>query len=152
MVVAAVASKLVNVVGCCCFFCRAVVLSVPDPFRVLVDRLLVWCVAPTVPRVRGVTRARYARPHACHDFWLSLLACAPLALPLAACRYQRDDGREETMDFKLERDMHSFYKARKLGLDVSPAAVNTAIPVFYAEGLEVRRRYGGAVVYCSAES
>lgn len=42
------------------------------------------------------------------------------------------------MDFKLERDMHSFAKARRLGLDISPAARKTAIPVFYAEGLEVR--------------
>lgn len=48
------------------------------------------------------------------------------------------------MDFKLERDMHSFFKARKLGLDVSPAAANTAIPVFYAEGLEVRADGTGA--------
>lgn len=44
------------------------------------------------------------------------------------------------MDFKLERDMHSFAKARKLGLDISPAARKIAIPLFYAEGLEVRNR------------
>ena len=50
------------------------------------------------------------------------------------------------MDFKPERDMHSFFKARTLGLNVSPAAVNTPIPVFYAEGLEVRRN--GTVASC----
>lgn len=51
------------------------------------------------------------------------------------------------MDFKLERDMHSFFKAKKLGLDVSPAAQKIPIPVFYAEGLEVRtRETGGATV------
>lgn len=42
------------------------------------------------------------------------------------------------MDFKLEPDMHSFQKARRLGLDVSSTAANTDIPVFFAEGLEVR--------------
>ena len=41
------------------------------------------------------------------------------------------------MDFKLERDMHSFSKAQKLGLDVDPATSEVDIPVFYAEGLEV---------------
>ncbi|CAN0409322.1 unnamed protein product [Pylaiella littoralis] len=56
--------------------------------------------------------------------------------------YVRDDGFEEKMDFKLEQDMHSFAKARKLGLDVSPAAAKTAIPVFYAEGLEIKRDGG----------
>ncbi len=43
------------------------------------------------------------------------------------------------MDFKLERDMHSLIKARRLGLDIGPAAFNIPIPVFYAEGLEVRK-------------
>lgn len=54
------------------------------------------------------------------------------------------------MDFKLERDMHSFFKARKLGLDVSPAAAHTPIPVFYAEGLEVRKGAARGAPQCSA--
>ncbi|CAN0070850.1 unnamed protein product [Ectocarpus sp. 6 AP-2014] len=56
--------------------------------------------------------------------------------------YQNDEGVDERMDFKLEPDMHSFQKARRLGLDVSPAAANIDVPVFYAEGLEVKRDGG----------
>ncbi|CAM9859530.1 unnamed protein product [Scytosiphon promiscuus] len=56
--------------------------------------------------------------------------------------YQNDNGKEESMDFKLERDMHSYSKARRLGLDISPAAAKVDIPVFYAEGLEIKRDGG----------
>ncbi|CAB1119551.1 unnamed protein product [Ectocarpus sp. CCAP 1310/34] len=65
-----------------------------------------------------------------------------VSTPARTPRYQNDDGVDEMMDFKLEPDMHSFQKARRLGLDVSPAAANTDIPVFYAEGLEVKRDGG----------
>lgn len=124
----------------------AIVLSILHPIRV--DRLLVDS-ARSAPRGRGHAR-EYSRIHP---------GAAPCFLDfsshvrrwlLAVSRYQREDGREETMDFKLERDMHSFYKARKLGLNVSPATVNTPIPVFYAEGLEVRRDGTGAW-RCSVE-
>lgn len=70
---------------------------------------------------------------ACERF-ASLKVSTPARTP----RYQNNEGVDEMMDFKLEPDMHSFQKARRLGLDVSPAAANIDIPVFYAEGLEVR--------------
>ena len=52
-------------------------------------------------------------------------------------RYRNDEGREESMEFKLERDMHSIQKAMRLGLEIDPSAMSVDIPVFFAEGLEV---------------
>ncbi|CAN0276727.1 unnamed protein product, partial [Laminaria digitata] len=51
--------------------------------------------------------------------------------------YKNDEGREESMNFKLERDQHSVQKAMRLGLEIDPSAMSVDIPVFFAEGLEV---------------
>lgn len=61
---------------------------------------------------------------------------APRDMPTS--RYVNSDGREEYMSFKFERDGTSLKKALRLGLKVEPSAMNIDIPVFYAEGLQVR--------------
>lgn len=64
------------------------------------------------------------------------------------------------MDFKLERDMHSIPKAKRIGLELEPVAETIDIPVFYAEGLEVsissgvdrHWRPGGWIGFCPEQA
>lgn len=64
------------------------------------------------------------------------MPCPACAVTPLRYRFVNDDGVEETMMFKFDRDYSSLIKAARLGLKIDPAARNSAIPVFYAEGLE----------------
>lgn len=52
-------------------------------------------------------------------------------------RFANEDGEEEYMAFKFEKDISSIPKARSLGVKLPRAAASVDVPLFYAEGLQV---------------
>lgn len=56
--------------------------------------------------------------------------------------FANEDGEEEYMAFKFEKDISSIPKARSLGVKLPRAAASVDVPLFYAEGLQVKKDGG----------